>query len=236
MRLSSIVLVAAAALLAHCDAASPASLTKVSAIIVPDAVKSVAAPANTARHLRGESQKQAGVGDSVDEERVGVQLGFVDDVVKKLGNSDDAAKKLIASDDITAKRLAAVTKQQDEAGDIEFLVNWWTQQNLKPEQVRTLTKTPVREKAYAQFLVQYLRQNHSLKPIQKAKPVTREGRKIQRLIDNDQDVKTIITSWNQKKLGPDDVKTTIKTPIQKKAYRLFNAQDMLKRYSLNPSG
>ncbi|KAG6942324.1 hypothetical protein JG688_00018190 [Phytophthora aleatoria] len=236
MRLSSILLAAAAALLANCDAASTASLTKLSAIIVPDAVKAVAAPANTARHLRGESQKQAGVGDSVDEERAGVQLGFVDDVVKKLDNSDDAAKKLIASDDIMAKRLAAVTKQLDEANDIEFLVKWWTQQNLKPEDVKKLTKTPVREKAYKQFLVQHLRQNHSLKPIQKAKPVTREGGKIQRQIDANRDVKTIITSWNQQKLRPVDVKKTIQTPIQKKAYSLFIAQIMLKRNSLNPSG
>ncbi|KAG2773582.1 hypothetical protein PC129_g16838 [Phytophthora cactorum] len=125
MRLSSIVLVAAAAFLAHCDAAPPASLTKVSAIIVPDAVKSVAAPTNTVRHLRGESQKQTGVVDSVDEERGSVQLSLVDEVVKKLGNSDDAAKKLIASDDKLAKGLATgIDNQLDEAGSIKFLVNW----------------------------------------------------------------------------------------------------------------
>nr|QBF51172.1 effector protein AvrSmira1 [Phytophthora infestans] len=238
MRLSSTFLVAARALLVLSDVVSAATVTKVSAMSVPNVAKPVeVAPVKDARLLRSESRKQTDVEDFEDEERK-IQTSLIDDAFKGLGRTDDAAKKLLANDDAMAKKLAALNKQQGEADNAKFLANLWMRRNKRPEDLRLLTKTPVNKKAYQEFLVQYLKKHHSLKPGPQAnQKITREGARIQRQIENaDDDVKFLVNFWITQKKTPEDLRRITKNEVSKQAYDLFNAQYPTKRHSLNPSG
>ncbi|ETN03874.1 hypothetical protein PPTG_15196 [Phytophthora nicotianae INRA-310] len=215
MRLNAILLVAAAALFASCDAVSTASQTKLSAMNPPNAVQSMGV-APYKRLLRSESQKQTDADDSEEEEeeeeRALVKVGLLDDAVKKVSGVDDAA----------AQKLAALKiKQQNEADDITFLAKFWMQQRKMPSDIEKLTQNPVVKKANLEFLALFLKQN--------PKQIRAEAARVQQRIDNaDPKVRFLVSSWIFQNKKPEDISMLASNAVSKEAADLFNVQYVIR--------
>ncbi|KAG3109252.1 hypothetical protein PI124_g526 [Phytophthora idaei] len=261
MHLSSILLAAAAALLANCDAASTASLIKLSAINVPDAVQQAdVAPAKNARFLRSKHHEQDNVQDAEGEERVAAQVNLLDDAAKKLGISDDAFMSWIHSSpalkkaaEVAPKKAAEVApviskssqteemslfatqiqRGLDESSNINFIVGWWKNQNLKPYEVLRTVKTQAQKTAYDKFVVQYLNTMNAAKPA--PQKLSKQAAKVEKQINANEDIKRMVDWWMYSKTAPLAAKAYIKGDTGKKAHELYLAKYLNKNHGLNPS-
>ncbi|KAG2773591.1 hypothetical protein PC129_g6714 [Phytophthora cactorum] len=253
MHLSSILLAAAAALLANCDAASTASLTKLSAINVPDAVQQAdVAPAKNARFLRSKHHEQDNVKDAEGEERGAAQVNLLDDAAKTLGISDDAFMKWIRSSPALKKaaEVAPVISKSsqkekemslfatqiqrglDESSDVNFIIGWWKKQNLQPKEALLTVKTKAQESAYDKFLVQFLNGNNAAKPA--PQKLSKQAAEVEQKINANKDIKRMVDWWMYSDTGIAAAKASIKGDTGKDAYKLYLAKYMNKKHGLNP--
>ncbi|ETL86215.1 hypothetical protein L917_14342 [Phytophthora nicotianae] len=239
MRLNSILLLTAAALFAYCDAASPSSLTKVSAMNAPDAVKVV--DAKSARFLRSKHHKETV--NTEGEERA-APVGLLDDVAKKFSVSSDDFNNWLRANPALLTKVATpqlskaektaleassftkkITQELDRTTDVQFVLNWFKRQNLKPNEALHFAKSPAQKQAYAQYLPYYLKNaKNGVKPsavdqTELSKPALAVYKKI----NADPDIKRMVDWWLHTGASLQTAKASINGDTGKQAYNLYTA-------------